>query len=633
MKLTMTEQTKMTAGGAAKSPPLSPADDKPVAHFQLLWDLLDHEERVAAIRVFVIAVFAALASSAMVASIIPFLTVLADPAAIQKTPYLADFYARYGFTSSYNFLFALALGALVVIVIAIFLQMLNIYMSSRFAMMRIHSLSRKLLASYLGQPYEYFLNHNSGVMSTRVLSEAQEVVQRFILPTTEFLTSALTILALVILLLWVDPIVTVSAFGVLGGTFSGIFLFSRMQMNRLGKVRAASNSERYRFAMESFGGIKEIKLLGRERNYVQRYSDPTLEMSIALVKVQIISQAPYYTIQAVALSGVILLCMLLISPIGLANGNVLATILPLLGVFAFAGQRMMPELGKMYQSIVRIQSTRAAIEILHADLMEGQQYPELPHEAPPRVHFNRELRFAGVTYRYPGADRAGVTDIDLAIRAGEKIGIVGGTGAGKTTFADLVLGLLAPGQGTISADGVEITGDNVRGWQRSVGYVPQEIFLSDASVAENIALGLPSAEIDLARVEEAARAAQIHTFISEELVEGYRTDVGDRGVRLSGGQRQRIGIARALYHDAQLIVFDEATSALDNMTEAEVMGAIDALPGDKTVMMIAHRLSTVERCDRIIVMERGRIVGCDTWRNLIHDNAAFQRIAKVAQKA
>lgn len=604
-----------------------------VPHFRLLWDLLDHDERVAAIRVFAVAVLAALSSSVMVASIMPFLTVLADPAAIRETGYLADLYDRYDFTSPYDFLFALGLGSLIVIVFSIALQMLNIYLSSRFAMMRIHSLSRKLLAAYLGQPYEYFLNHNSGTMSTRVLSEAQEVVQRFILPTTEFLTSILTIIALVGLLLWVDPVVAIAAFGVLGGTYGGIFFFSRMQINRAGTVRARTNSERYRFAMESFGGIKEIKLLGRERNYVERYSAPAHEMSKALVRVQIISQTPYYTIQAVAFGGVILLCMLLISPIGLTGGNALATILPLLGVFAFAGQRMMPELGKMYQAITRIQATRAAIELLHTDLMEARDNPELPKQPPPRVHLGKELRFSGVTYRYPGADQAGVTDIDLSIRAGEKIGIVGGTGAGKTTFADLVLGLLAPNQGTISADGTAITRDNVRGWQQSVGYVPQDIFLSDASIAENIALGLPPEEVDLARVEEAARAAQIHAFIDEDLPERYDTHVGERGVRLSGGQRQRIGIARALYHDAELIVFDEATSALDNMTESEVMGAIDALPGDKTVMMIAHRLSTVERCDRIIVMERGRIVGCDSWSNLMRENLAFQRIAKLAQPA
>jgi ABC-type multidrug transport system fused ATPase/permease subunit len=211
---------------------------------------------------------------------------------------------------------------------------------------------------------------------------------------------------------------------------------------------------------------------------------------------------------------------------------------------------------------------------------------------------------------------------------GARIGIVGGTGAGKTTLADLVLGLLNPANGRLLIDGVPVTQNNLCAWQQSVGYVPQDIFLTDASLSENIALGVPLKDINQARVVEAAQIAQIDQFITSDLPEGYDTKIGERGVRLSGGQRQRIGIARALYQNADLIVFDEATSALDNLTEREVMSAIDALPDDKTVVMIAHRLSTVKQCDRIIVMDAGAIVGIGTWDNLLETNAAFQNIAQ-----
>ena len=233
-----------------------------------------------------------------------------------------------------------------------------------------------------------------------------------------------------------------------------------------------------------------------------------------------------------------------------------------------------------------------------------------------------------VSYRYPNAELAGLTGVTLDFKAGERIGIVGSTGAGKTTLADLVLGLLQPSKGLIVADGTPITEANLRAWQQSVGYVPQDIFLTDASISENIALGEPPQEIDEARVRRAAEIARIDAFILEELPDGYATTIGERGVRLSGGQRQRIGIARALYHDADLIVFDEATSALDNLTEREVMTAIDALPGDKTVLMIAHRLSTVKHCDRIVVLDKGRVVDCDTWDWLMANSATFQSIAQ-----
>jgi len=616
---------------SASAIPVTPSEEK--SSWQKVWDLLDRQERTNGLKVIVLAVVAAIASTFMVGSIMPFLSVLSDPSRIQQIPQLAWAYREFGFSSPYRFLVALGIGSVCVIVIAIGIQLLNIYASSRFAMMRLHTLSRRLMASYLGQPYQNFLNRHTGDMTTRVLSEAQEVVLRFILPATDLITAALTILALIGFLTWVNPLVTLAAFGVLGATYGGTYIFSRIRLNRLGRRRAKENAARYRLAAEAFGGIKEIKLLGREAAYLDRFSKPSYSMARALVQIQMMAQTPYYTIQAVALGGVILLCLVLIGPAGLGSGNALAAILPLLGVFAFAGQRMMPELGKLYKAIATIQSARGAVDAIYQDLVERRVQRPAPRVMPEPLGLRRELVLDGVTYRYPEADAAGINDISLTIRAGEKIGIVGETGAGKTTLVDVVLGLLPPREGTICSDGVAIGEHNVRNWQQSVGYVPQDIFLADASIAENIAFGVPPEDIDHDRVIAAAKAAHIDAFVTEELAQGYATFVGERGVRLSGGQRQRIGIARAFYHDADLIVFDEATSALDNLTEAEVMAAIDALPGDKTLLMIAHRLTTVTRCDRIIVMEHGRIAGCSDWQSLNSSNAAFQRIAKLVKTA
>ena len=598
---------------------------------QKAWALLDAQERRNALKVLAVAVLSAFASTAMVGSIMPFLSVLSNPSAIVDTPTVAWAYEQFGFTSSYSFLIALGLGALLVIALAMAVQVLKVYAVSRFAMMRVHTLSCRLMAQYLGKPYEYFLNHHSGDMGTRILAEAQEVVSRFLKPMAELITSALTIIALVSFLIWLEPSVALAAFSLFGGVYWLTYALSRLKLRRLGALRVDANRERYRLATEALGGVKDIKLLGRERAYIDRFRVPSHRMAKVQVHIQLLSQIPTYVIQAVALGGVVVLCLFLVDGTSFADGTALATILPILGVFAFAGQRIMPELGRLYQSATEIQAGLAAVDAVHADLIGDSA--AIPIDMPRPLGLRQTLELTGVSYRYPQAEHAGVTDISLTIRSGEKIGVVGGTGAGKTTLADIVLGLLRPQFGHLVVDGTPVTVANLRAWQQTVGYVPQEIFLTDASVAENIALGIGPNQIDMDRVTRAARIASIDAFIRDDLPMGYDTTVGERGVRLSGGQRQRIGIARALYHDADLIVFDEATSALDNLTEAEVMAAIDVLPGDKTVLIIAHRLSTVKRCDRIVVMERGRIVGCDEWDALMVNNQAFQRIAKLSDVA
>lgn len=593
------------------------------------WTLLDARERRNAGIVLAVVVLSALSQAVMIGSVMPFLSVLAEPKRIHDVRALAWAYDAGGFDSDYGFLVALGLVSLIVIVGANLIQIARSWIVTRYTTMRIHSLSYRLLAAYLRQPYEFFLGRHSGAMSTQILAETQQVVGQFLTPAAEAIASLLTVLVIVVLLVWINPVVALAAFFLLGGIFGGIFLISRRVVRRKGKVRAEANTSRYRIANEALGGVKDIKLLGREGAYVLRYQDPSQRMARADVFTNVVSQMPQNVMQAVAFGGMIVLCLLLIDSQNLASGQALGGILPLLGVFAFAGQRMMPELSKFYQGLTRLQYGAPAVESVYRDLVLGDLAGPLPEVAPTALGLKREIRLDGVSYRYPDADHSGLRDISLTIRAGEKIGVIGGSGAGKTTFADLLLGLLHPSVGTILVDGVAVNADNVRAWQRSVGYVPQDIFLTDSSVAENIALGIAPQSIDHSRVEEAAMIAHLDSFIRDELPSGYETTVGERGVRLSGGQRQRIGIARAMYHDADFIIFDEATSALDNITEREVMAAIDELPGDKTVLVIAHRLTTVQRCDRILLLDKGRIAGFDSWDVLAEANEVFRRISHV----
>jgi ABC-type multidrug transport system fused ATPase/permease subunit len=591
------------------------------------WALLDAIEKREALGVLFLVVIAALAAAVMVGSIMPFLSVLGDPSRIADVPALQWSYEVFGFTSTFSFLVALGAGALAVIIVATLLQVLRSYVVSRFAMMRIHSLSYRLLSSYLRQPYEFFLDHHSGEMGTQILSESQQVVMQFFRPAANIVASSFAIVAIVAFLLWVDWAVTLACFAVLGTIYGGIFLFSKRILNRLGDVRLKANKGRYRIATEALGGVKDIKLIGREGSYLERFETPSRQMAWSQVVAQVVGEAPSFVLQGLAFGGMVVLALVLLDPAGIDTGQALGGVLPLLGVFAFAGQRLIPELQRVYHGLTQLQYGKAAVEALHNDLVSLETGYSLPAMPPITMGLGRSITLDAVYYSYPNADHPGLKDISFSIKAGEKIGVVGSTGAGKTTLADLLLGLITPTNGEIRVDDQRLGPENIRAWQQTVGYVPQDIFLLDATITENIALGVPIDEIDTARVEETARIARLDDFISRELSDGYDTIVGERGVRLSGGQRQRIGIARALYHNADFFVFDEATSALDNLTEREVMSAINALPGDKTILMVAHRLSTVKVCDRIVVLDTGQIVGIGSWAELMETNPAFQKIA------
>lgn len=595
------------------------------------WALLDQREKRNAGIVLGVVALAALGTAVMVGSILPFLTVLADPSSIRSVSQLNWAYETFGFQSNYAFLVALGLVTLGVIVLSNALMLARVYVISRYSMMRVHSISRKLLGLYLSQPYEFFLDRHSGDMSTRILSEVEQTVNRFFRPIAEVTASALTILAIIALLIWVNPTVAVGAFTFFGGAYASLFFIVRSRLTLLGKRRAEANQQRFVTAKEVLEGIKEVKLRSHEDAYLRRFDTSSFNTVHPSLISDLIAHVPKYFLEIVAFGGLVVLCILLLDPAAFGtNDSTLGGLLPLIGVIAFATQRMIPELSRLYANMTQMRFGTAALDTLYSDIGISPKVSAQPQPAQNPLGLKSELRLKGVSYRYPNAQKDSLRDVSLTIRAGERVGIVGGTGAGKTTVADIVLGLLAPTEGQLTADGTEIGNENRRRWQKGLAYVPQEIFLVDATVAENIAFGLPAESIDRECVEHAARIAQLDAFVRRDLPYGYDTRVGERGVRLSGGQRQRIGIARALYQGADLIVFDEATSALDNLTERELMSAIEALPGNKTILMIAHRLSTVRNCDRIVVLDEGRMVGVGSWSDLIEHNAAFRKIAEAA---
>jgi len=602
-------------------------------HFKMAWTLLDTRERRVAVIVLGLTLVAALFAALMVGSILPFLTVLADPTRIHSVPILASIYNQFNFTTDFQFLIALGVASLLVILVGSALQIVRTWAVARFVMMRIHALSNRLLAGYLHQPYEFFLHRHSGALSTKVLAESQQVVMQFFKPISDIIASGLTILAVVAILVAVNPAVALIAFGIFGGAYGAVLIFSRRTIKRLGQQRLKTNQERYKIVNEALGGIKSIKISGREDFYANRYKTPSHEMASALASISVLQETPQYAMQVIAFGGGIMLSLVLLNSSGSADAAGLAEILPLLGVFALGAQRMIPEFSKFFAGVVQIQAGTPAVESIYKDLGRTTTSSQVANVQTPPLRFTRELRLEQVSYQYPGSNQAGLDQITLTIKAGEKIGIIGSTGAGKTTLGDVIMGLLRPQSGQIFVDGTALTDDNLRAWQRSLGYVPQEIFLADVTITENIALGLSSNRIDMERVQRAAEIAQIDRLVRDTLPDGYDTRIGERGVRLSGGQRQRIGIARALYHDADLIIFDEATSALDNLTERDVMEAIEALPGAKSVVMIAHRLTTLRKCDRIVLLKQGRVSAIGSWDELARNNEEFGQLLASVEAA
>ncbi len=597
------------------------------------WGLLGVRERRNAFIVLGVVVFAALSTTMMIVSIYPFLTVISEPQRIHEVHQLSRVYDWFEFTSDYSFLVALGLFSFTTILLSNLIQMLKTYVVKRYSLMRVHSISLRLLSSYLRQPYEFFLDRHSGSMTKSILSEAGQVVQQFIGPATELIASLITVLFILIFLFWMNPGITIAAVLVIGGVYGVTFFFCRARLKQLGERRLKTNGDRFRIANEALGGVKDVKILGREASYVKKFQGPSIEMAYTMVKFNIFSSLPKFVVQPVAFGGIIVICLVLIDRSTFGVSGNLSEIVPLLGVFALAAQKLMPELSNLYHSLTQLQYAAAAVDGVASDMALAVGTDSLPVQLPKPIGLRKYLRLDDVTYRYPKAEDAGITNLSLTIHSGERIGIVGSTGAGKTTLVDIILGLLQPESGRLIVDDVALTSDRLRAWQQTVGYVPQEIFLVDASVAENIALGMLNRELDLPRIVASAKMAQLDDFITSDLPDDYQSQVGERGVRLSGGQRQRIGIARALHHDADLIVFDEATSALDNLTERDVMSAIDGLAGDKTILMIAHRLSTIRNCDRIIVLENGRLVAFGSWDELIAENAEFQSLVRSVEPA
>jgi len=562
-----------------------------------------------------------------VASILPFLSVLGQPDLVKTNPYGAMVYDVLGFTSVDDFLFALGLLVISVLVFSAVLNALTVYASNRWIEMREHYLSRRLLQTYLRQPYEYYLTRNTSDMATSILSMARNVVTGVYRPFVQLVNAGITLVLIASLLLWADPVITITAVIAIGVSYLALYFSLRGLIRRKGTIIIETSKAKFRRVNETLTGIKQVKLSGYENYALERYSDPSQRLAESRAISSTLNQIPKFALEAFAFGGIVMMTLYLFKQSGGAESGTIAKSLPLLGLYAFAGYRLLPVMQTIYGSVITLRLNTPAVDVVYEDIKGSQDLSAIPRASATPMPLTNSISFESVRYNYPETDTAGLSNIDLEIVKGVSLGIVGTTGAGKTTLVDVLLGLLDINGGMILVDGNKLDKGNIRSWQASFGYVPQDIFLYDASVAENIAMGIPKSQISVERLRNAAKSAKLYDFITNDLSEGFETLIGERGVRLSGGQRQRLGIARALYNDPQIIVFDEATSALDNTTERELIAEISEMSGERTIIMIAHRLTTIENCDQIIVLDKGEIVGKGTYAELFADNPTFRKMA------
>jgi ABC-type multidrug transport system fused ATPase/permease subunit len=492
-------------------------------------------------------------------------------------------------------------------------------MQTRFSLISEYNIGMRLIEGYLHQPYIWYLKRNSSDLSKNILSEVNEIIYDTIVPTLNIIAQGILILFLLVLLLFIDITLALILGLIFGISYAALFYFLRKVLSRIGSERLKVNQDRFTSLSESFGSIKYIKTRGLEKNFIKQFSEPALIYANNQSLAQIINLLPRFFFEGLAFGGIILLILFL-----LARGEDFQAIIPIVALYTFVGYRLLPAFQQVYGSITQLRFSGSALDSLCEDL-KNLVFDNSPKIG--QISITKSISLRDVSFYYPNNKYPSLKNINLTIPALSKVGIVGATGSGKTTMIDIILGLLEPTEGMLCVDEKIINIQNKRSWQKNIGYVPQEIYLKDSSIALNIAFGLESESINLAALEQAAKIANLHDFIIKELPQQYDTIVGERGNKLSGGQRQRIGIARALYHSPQVIILDEATSALDNFTEKEVMRAIKNLDKDITIIIIAHRLSTVKSCDNIFLLDKGILKAQGTYEELLLRNKDFQKIS------
>lgn len=569
-----------------------------------------------------------------IASIAPFMALVGDVRMLDRDNMLASLYQQSGLQNPYDFVFWVGVSVLAVLTIAAMISMYTTWKLSMFAATVGTEIANRLYNYYMNQQWLFHASGSSAQLTKQVSSEAVRVIDGVIQPLMHMNARFVFAVFLSGAIFAFQPVVAITGLSLFGLAYLVLYKLVRKRLEKNGQTLSNVATWRFRLMNEGFGGIKDVLLLNRKQDFINRFAKTGQDYAYARGNNNVLQQVPRFFMELLAFGAMISLVLYLIVS---KQGN-LGVLLPILAVYALAGFKLLPALQQIYFSIGQIKGDISAFEAIREDLIASQkQLDQIPKQTEEQIarknntHLKPEksIHLDQVTFAYPGKSQPVLRNFCMTIRANSVIGIVGPSGSGKSTAIDILLGLINPQHGQLLIDDTPITEKNKRTWQNTIGFVPQSIFLTEGTISENVAFGIPKKDIDLDKVNKALTLAHLNELVLS-LDKGIQTEVGERGVKLSGGQRQRIGIARALYNDADVLVFDEATSALDGITEKMIMDAIHDFSGQKTIILIAHRLKTVQKCDTIFMIDRGNVIGQGTFEELLINNENFKKMASHA---
>ena len=585
--------------------------------------ILTYKEKKNALILLIMMIITGLLEAIGVLSVAPFILVLLNPEIVDTNKILKisyDFTKFYGISSIDQYLIFLGTVFFLILIISISFKTLTFYWQRRYAVSCEFSVGARLFKSYLHQPYKWFLNRNSSEIIKNIFSEVSFLISYGIKPISEIFSQSIIVTMILASLIIFDPIISIFmiAFFVI---FYGItyYMFTINFLGRIGKERVSLGTLIYTIVVEALGAVKELKVGRLENIYVEKYAKIAKVIKKNSSIEEMVGILPRSALEIFSFGGTILLIIYYLS----VDKN-FSTIIPIISMYVFAGYRLLPAIQKIYIASTQLRQLEPCLNVIHTDIKDLKflEYNYVDKSLEPKKY----ISLNNIDFTYPNQIKKSLNNINLKIPINHIVGIVGATGSGKSTIVDVILSLLEPERGTLEIDDIIIDRFNKRSWQSSIGYVPQQIYLIDDTISANISLGKDSEYIKSENIIRAAKIANIHNFITQDLPLKYETVVGEKGIRLSGGQRQRIGIARALYNNPKVLILDEATNALDSYTENLILNEISNIRKNITAIIITHRLVTLMRCDKIFIIDDGKINGEGKFDELQKSNNLFQRL-------
>ena len=590
--------------------------------FKKIISLFSEEERFKGYKLLVLVSMMALVDVFSIASIFPFISLLTNKNIIYDQPFISKIYNFSGLNNEKHFIIFVGLASLLLFTTSLILKSLTIYSQILYVETCESGLSKRIFNLYINQPYSWILNRNSSVLGKNIIDDVSTVVNYGLLPLVSITAQIIVTISIISLLIFTNAKLAFSIIFILLFLYLNIFKLVSNFLKRIGSERSKINSIRFKLLNEAFNAYKVVKILGLERTYIERFKPIAKKYAVKNSNLQIITILPRYFVELTAFGSTqIIILILIFRNFDLQNA------LPFITLYLFAGYRLIPSLQEIYSSFGKLRFVKRPLSNIYEDSINLIESKYTNNEKKLSINLKESLTLKNINFTYKDTTEKIINDLSLKIAANKKVGLVGETGSGKSTTIDIILGLLEPQSGIIKVDNKIIDPTNFKLWQRNIGYVPQEIFISDEDIISNIAFGLKQENIDQEKVISAAKIANLHNFINS-LNDGYKTKIGERGVRLSGGQRQRIGIARAIYNEPTVLILDEATSSLDNLTEKKVMEAVDNLTNKMTIIIVAHRLTTVKNCDEIHFFKNGSIADSGDYESLIKTYKTFRDMAR-----